>query len=70
MKKEALANSVEIFTIDLKSAPKGGTFVSALGNHRAFSRFPVRAVNESFESLSLRGFKLWQSPKAQSSDIS
>jgi hypothetical protein len=27
MKKEALANSVEIFTIDLKNAPKGGTFV-------------------------------------------
>jgi hypothetical protein len=27
MKKEVLANAVEVFTIDLKSAPKGGVFV-------------------------------------------
>jgi hypothetical protein len=27
MKKEVLSNSVETFTIDLKSAAKGGTFV-------------------------------------------
>ena len=27
MKKDTLANSVEMFTIDLKSAPKGGVFV-------------------------------------------
>jgi hypothetical protein len=39
MKKETLANSVEVFTLDLKGAPKGGVFVLNWGTLALSSDF-------------------------------
>lgn len=39
MKKEAIASPVEIFTIDLKGAPKGGIFVMSWGTVQLSAEF-------------------------------
>jgi len=39
MKKEAIGSAVEMFTIDLKGTPKGGTFVMSWGTTQLSSDF-------------------------------